>query len=328
MFCGLWNLRRLGIEIDGPRVVRAGEEFRIRVVVRNQRRWLDAVGLKLRIIGPGGLDAATEVPWVVSKGEAMGELRVRCEGRGDGSVLKYRLGSSFPWSLMTAETRGEVAIPLTVLPRPIVPVEILEGGSDQERDGVLTARRRESSGVPRAMREFRAGDRMRDVSWPASVRAFARGTGLVVREWDPPGLRPRKVTLLFHSYGADGMLIRPDRFERAVSLAWGTLGHLQAAGVELRWLADFQAWVPVTVRSRRDLGKLGDELAGCGRHASTERHELEGRLEDCRGEVWIFSDMPPACWMPVVDAFPQARVVDVTRFEQGRRLAFEGRAHA
>ncbi|MBK1826532.1 DUF58 domain-containing protein [Haloferula rosea] len=324
----VWNLRRLRVEVEGPRVVRAGESYRLQVTLRNERRFFDAVGVQLQIRGPGGLEARMEVPWVVAGGQAGGEIRVSSDGRGDGKVLEYQMISVFPWGLVRAGLDGEVGHALTVLPRPIVPVELLEGGADEEKDGLFDPLHRESSGMPRGMREFRAGDRMRDVSWPASLRAVARGTGLVVREWDPPGMRPRQVTLVFHSYAADGMLIRPDRFERAISLAWGAMGHLQAAGVEVRFLSDFSAWVPAVIRSRRELGRLGDRLAGCQREAATERHELEARLDECDGEVWVMSDMPLVSWSSVVESRSQVRVIDVTRFEQGRRLALGGRVHA
>lgn len=325
----IWNLRGLSLRVEGPRVVRAGEAFRLRVTVENGKRWLDSIGLRLHVSGPGEVAASSDVPWVMAGDTAEGELRVSAQGRGDGVSVDYRIGSNFPWGLLDLEIIGKVNYSLTVLPRPMVPVELLQGGSDQEKDGSFDPQRRESAGMPRGLREFRAGDRPRDVAWSASVRAMARGTGeLVVREWDPPGLRPRKVTMLFHSYGSDGELIRPDRFERAISLAWGALGHLQASGVEIQWMADFEAWVPATIRNRKELGQLGDRLASCQREASTESHELEARLNECSGEVWIISDMAPCSWLAVVDAYSGAKVIDVTRFEKGRRLALEGRVHA
>lgn len=322
------NLRLLEVALEGPRVIRAGEKFRLGVIVSNRRRWLDAVGLRVRLEGPGGVFSESDVPWVMAGDASSGELRLMAEGRGDSKVMRYSIRSTFPWGLLGIETSGTVPLALTVLPRPVVPMELLRGGSDQERDGFFDPQRRESVGIPRGLREFRAGDRPRDVAWSASVRAVARGTGLVVREWDPPGLRPHQVTVLFHSYGADGELIRPDRFERAISLAWGALGHLQAGGVEIQWMADFDAWVPVSIESKRELGTLGDRLAGCRREASTEGHELELRLQECRGEVWVISDMPPSSWRHIVDEHHGVRVIDVTRFEKGKRLSFEGRSLA
>ncbi|MGE9269709.1 MAG: hypothetical protein ACQKBU_02815, partial [Verrucomicrobiales bacterium] len=174
----------------------------------------------------------------------------------------------------------------------------------------------------------RASDRVREIEWAASARSCAQGAGLLVREWDPPGYRPRRVTVLFHSFGSESTLIRPDRFERAIRLVWGAVGELLAAGLEVRWLADFDAWVPRTISTRRELGRLGARLAACRRQPATERHELEARLEACEGEVWIFSDMPVVSWAEVMEAFPQYRVVDVARFELGRRLNIEGRGGA
>lgn len=322
------NPRALEVRIEGPRVVRAGDEFRLKVTVANPRRWLDAIGLRLAIDGPGGILKEADVDWVVAGGESTGEVRLSANGRGDAETLHCRISSNFPWGLWQVVTRKGVGFSLTVLPLPIVPVELLEGGSDQEMEGRFDPRRREQIGVPRGLREYRAGDRPQEVAWAASVRAMARGTGLIVREWEPPGLRPRKVTVLFHSHGGDGELIRPDRFERAISLAWGALGQLEADGVELEWLADFDAWVPVSVGNRKDLGRLGDRLAACRREASTERHELEARLNECRGEVWVVSDMRPSSWLGAIHLPPNVRVIDVARFEKGRRLKMEGGSRA
>lgn len=323
---GWWNLRRLEAVVEAPNVAQAGERVRLALAVRNRRSFIDAFRLSATVSGAGGFEAAAELPWVAAGSQADGEVRVELPGRGTSRVLDLRLASDFPWGLFHRESHRRIEHSMRVLPRPVVPVEMLAGtgaigSGERQRPGA-----REAVGELRGLRDHRAGDRVRSVAWAPSVKSAAQGGSLLVRELDPPGLRPRRTVLLFHSYGSDRALIRPDRFERALSLAWGAVRRLRGRRVPVTWMADFEEWVPREIVGRESLGELGEALAWATRAPGTEAHEVEARLEELDGEVVVVSDMPPSSWSSLVEGREQSWVVDVTAYESGRALKGGSRA--
>jgi uncharacterized protein (DUF58 family) len=211
---------------------------------------------------------------------------------------------------------------LLVCPRPQIPAEMLNRGTwedDSPRSAVASG----SHGEPRGLRPYRAGDAARTISWPATLRSHARGGGLVVREFDTPGLRPREAVVLFHSFATGREVIRPDRFERGLSLAWGALRHFQAQGIPVRLMADFDGWEPRPAGNRRQLGACGELLARARRAAGTGAEELQAilsSLDESTG-VLVLSDMPLAGWKKLLTAPGRHVPVDITRYEARGRLA-------
>ncbi|MEM9237146.1 MAG: DUF58 domain-containing protein [Verrucomicrobiota bacterium] len=318
---GCLNLRMLQLGFELPKVVQAGDPVRMRLSVANPRRLLDGFGLELEMEVPGGLVQDCQVPWVPAASSADAELRVVIPGRGHGTSVHCELRSRFPLGLFRISDEREIEHPLLVLPRPMVPSEMQSLGRSVESEPERSVVFSEAMGEPRGLREYRAGDAAKVIAWPASLRSHARGGGLLVRELDPPGFHPQRVVILFHSYATDGALIRPDRFERALSLTWGAMRHFQSRGVPLRLLADFEEWVPRRVATRRQLGQAGEVLARTMRSRGTEEHELHGRLLDLdRDEALVVvSDMPALTWKGLLADRRGAVVVDVTAYEAGRR---------
>jgi hypothetical protein len=116
-------------------------------------------------------------------------------------------------------------------------------------------------------------------------------------------------------------LIRPDRFERALSLAWGALRHFQGLGIPVRLMADFDGWKSRPAGNRRQLGACGDLLARARRAAGTEAHELQAilsSLDESTG-VLIVSDMPLASWKSSLARSGAHVMVDITRYESRAR---------
>jgi len=326
---GTINLTRVGAGVEGPAVACAGVPVRFRLSVRNCRRVVDAFGVEMVLEAPGGLQAECRVPWVPARDVAESEVRVTIPQRGEGESVVCRLGSRFPLGLFHFGRRVEVEHPMRVVPRPVVPVELLAAGSALEATPRASSGPAEAMGEPRGLRGYRSGDPPKAIVWPATLRSQGRGGGVLVREVDPPGFHPRRAVLVFHSLGGGGALIRPDRFERAVSLLWGAIRHFHAMGVPVRLLADFEEWVPRRIATRRQLARAGEMLAGARRAAGTELHELAGRLfeVDRDDAVVVVSDMDPALWQPQLPKRARMVAVDVARYEPGRSSR-EGRVGA
>ena len=161
--------------------------------------------------------------------------------------------------------------------------------------------------------------------WPASLRGLAAGNACIVREMQPPGQAPERCLVLFHSFGTDGSLIRPDRFERAIALVWSVLRQLRAQGVALRFAADFDDWKCHPATRRSHLAACVDLLTRARRAAGTEAHDLQRALalrEAAEGLV-IVSDMPVDSWKSALPARDRALAVLLEPAEaatRGRRV--------
>ena len=121
---------------------------------------------------------------------------------------------------------------------------------------------------------------------------------MVVRESDPPGIRPLRAVLVFHSYGTDGGLIRPDRFEKALSLAAGTLRQLHAMGMPVRFIADFDDWTPRPANTPSQIAKCLEIMTLAKRSGTSEAHDLQAALAGISDEegLVILSDMALSSW--------------------------------
>lgn len=179
----------------------------------------------------------------------------------------------------------------------------------------------------RGLREWRGGDAVRRIAWAASARSEAAGRGVLVREDEPPGSHAEGFLVIFHSYGGDGELIRPDRFERGLMLFHGALGVLQGLGMPVRWVADFDGWEEHELRTRRQLAASREVLMKAGRAAWTEAHDLGAafaRAAD-RECVVVVSDMPGGGWRGVLPEVALKPVwVDASEYERVRKVGGRG----
>ncbi|WP_193213726.1 DUF58 domain-containing protein [Luteolibacter marinus] len=320
------NLRGLALDLSGPHVAAVGQPARLQVSLGNPRHGLDAFGIQTTVKVPGSPESGSHAAWVAGRSAADVELRCVPGQRGDHDQIHVELSSEFPCGFFRA--RRVLACPhrLLVFPRPLVPVELLSSGAwvdDTPRSAVAAG---EAQGEPRGLRPYRAGDPVRAIAWPATLRSHARGGGPVVRELDPPGFHPREAIVLFHSCGTERALIRPDRFEKALSLAWGALRHFQRQGIPVRLVADFDGWKQRKAGNRRQLGACGELLAKAWRAAGTEAHEVQAVLAglDAATGVLIVSDMPRASWGSSLRPTGPCVAVDIVHYEPKARPARAG----
>jgi uncharacterized protein (DUF58 family) len=298
-----WILARLNpagldVALQAPEKVRAGVFFPLVLTVLNRRRWLDGFSLGIEVDLAGKTRIAGRAAWVSAGSAADLELRVSVPERAWTEVQQVRVVSDFPFGIFRAERTLELAHPLCVYPRPIVPGDwAFPGGRmDAPHADLVTAG--DAAGEIRGLRPWRAGDSPRRILWPATLRSMARGAGMVVRECDPPGFRPARCAVVFHSYGASGGLIRPDRFEKALSLAVGTLQRLHAQGLKARWIADFHGWKSEPAATRAQLTACMEIMARAERAAGTEAHDLQAALAEIGNDegLIVISDMPVSSW--------------------------------
>ncbi len=323
---GRLNLMNLQVSLDGPDSVPAGVVFPAVLTLRNLRGFWDAFAIEMELELPGKTRAGGHARWLAARTATDLELRVAVPIRTFTLRHPVRLCSEFPLGLF--EMRRVLALEhsLLVFPRPITPQGLRALGVLMDASPVDGASAGEAAGEPRGLRPWQPGDSPRRIDWPNSIRAWAHGAGLVVREADPPGFHPRRCVLLFHSFGADGSLIRPDRFEQALSLAAGALRHLHTLGIPVRLVADFDGWIEHPAATRAQLAACQTVLAKAIRAKGTEAHDLQAAAHRTHDdEVLIaLSDMPLSAWRP---ALPKLRLPVLTPELRGPKRRHHPRPH-
>ncbi|MBN8460744.1 MAG: DUF58 domain-containing protein [Verrucomicrobia bacterium] len=308
---GRLNLANLSATLDAPSSVPAGVMFPALLTIHNRRGFWDSFDLRVELELPGKARATGHVRWVSARTAADIDLRIAVPTRAHASAHVVRVGSSFPMGLFEMRRTLVADHELLVFPRPIQPRGLRAMGVLMDAAPQDGASAGEAAGEPRGLRPWRPGDSMRRIDWPSSVRAWSHGSGLVVRETDPPGFHPRRCMVLFHSFGFDGSLIRPERFEHALSLASGTIRHLHGLGIPVRLIADFDGWNEHPAATRAQLTACQELLARAHRAKGTEAHDLHAAA----AKVWddevlvAISDMPPSVWR---GALPRLRLPPVT----------------
>jgi uncharacterized protein (DUF58 family) len=292
------NLRRLAVAIDCPAKVHAGANFSLRLTLANPRRWLDAFAVRLELNLCGRVKCGGRAGWVAAGSAADLDLRVMVPVRGSAENHQVALESRFPFGFFASEANCRISRSMVVFPKPLAPKNPELSGIMMDASPREGAAAGDASGDLRGLRNWQPGDATRRIAWPATLRAFARGAGLVVREADPPGFLPRRCLVVFHSFGTDGTLIRPDRFERALSLTAGLLRHLHGLGFPARLIADFDGWTEHPAVTRAQISACLEHLAAAKRARGTEAHDLQAAVAraDEDESVFVLSDMPRASW--------------------------------
>ena len=324
-----WLLARshaagLEVALQGPEKVTAGTMFPVVVTVANRQRVTDSFALRVGLELAGKIRATGRAAWIPAGSAVDLELRLAVEERTRVETQRVRLVSDFPLGLFELRRTLEVARPLSVLPRPRLPGGLVFAGGwldDAHADACAAG---EAPGEIRGLRPWRAGDAPGRILWPASLRSMARGAGMMVRESDPPGLRPERCAVVFHSYGGDGGLIRPDHFEMALKLAAGTLRHLHEQGIAARWIADFDGWKAHPARTRAQLAACLETMARAIREKGSEAHDLQAALAEIAPQegLVVISDMPVESWRAALPARKQAPfLVEIPSGRKRREVA-------
>ena len=317
---GRWNLSNLKLHLQAPARVFADTPMDFRLSLENHRSLFDTYGIDIQLDLSNGTRIHTHVKWAAAGSSAASKLRGSIPNRGAVSNPPCLLSSGFPLNIFTYQKRITIRLEILVFPKALLPREFFASGEFDDAwlgEGFQTGN---APGEPRGLRPFRPGDPAKRLHWPATIRSLARGRAPRVREFDPPGIRPRKATVIFHSFGTDGALIRTDLFERALSLLCGTLRHLRSIGVPATLTSDFLAWKSLPSFQFSAWSEALTVLASAQRAGDTEAHNLVATILDTPPEdaLVIISDMPPAAWSHIL---PDRKVliVDIQQHNYGKR---------
>ncbi|MFT6179567.1 MAG: hypothetical protein ACJAQT_004133 [Akkermansiaceae bacterium] len=317
---GRWNLRKIHLQLSAPARVFADTPFDLRLTQHNQRELFDAYGIDLELRLSKTAKIHTHATWTAARSSSTSKLRGAIPRRGAVSKHPCSLSSSFPLGLFRFQKKTTVTQEILVFPKPLVPKEFFATGEFDDAWNGEGYQAGDAPGEPRGLRPYQPGDRAKQIHWPSTIRSLARGRSPRVREYDPPGLRPREATVIFHSFGTDNTLIRTDLFERALSLVCGTLRHLRGVGVPTTLLADFLSWKPQPSFLSKSWSETLTLLARATRADDTEAHDLLAEIESLPRQqaLVIISDMPTEAWRHILPS-RKLLVIDIRQHRFGQK---------
>jgi uncharacterized protein (DUF58 family) len=317
MFCcyvlGMCNLSQLEIDVSLPHKCHANKLYKPHVVIRNKHSLLDAFHVKLHLAFPHGAVLACQSAWVPARSLSSADVAIKIPMRASSLEHPYKFTSTFPLGMFTFSSRQTLYQPLTIYPRSIIPDELLDHGISGQCSSPKKHSTIKYSGEPRSIRPWQPGDAAKSIHWPASIRSLAHGHSLRVREYDPPGMLPDSAVVVFHSFSSQREMMREDAFERAISLAAGTIAHLRNLNIKTSLVADFMRWHPFSTRTRAQYYECLSILADSQRAIGTELHELQSALNKIsdKQQLIIISDMPPEVWLDLIHIPDTATVIDI-----------------
>lgn len=324
---GWMNLRSLALAYSGPKRVDAGKCFTGNLTLTNGNGFLDSLWIEFGVDLMGEATVSGKAFWIAESSIVELEGRPVLRTRGLRSEQRGWVRSAFPLGLMTFSKSLPVKAEIGVLPKPKVPRALTLRGYLLDGSPLGESKHFGGIGEWRGLRERRGGDGLRRIAWAASLRSEAAGGAILVREDEPPGSQAEGCLVVFHSYGGAGDLIRPDLFEKALSLLCGALGSLVGYGMPVRWIADFNGWEEGVIKTRRHLAGVRESLLSVKRASGTEAHDLIAALARAREHecVVVISDMPCAGWEGFVPDLVVAPVlVDIREYDGSRRKIGKG----
>lgn len=327
---GKWNLKRIQLKLTAPRRVFADTPFDLRMAQLNRRSLFDACSTDLELQLSKLVKITSHSPWTAARSSSTSKLRGSIPTRGAISQHPCLLKSAFPLGLFRFQSKLSVEHEILVFPKPIVPREFFATGEFDDAWNGQGYQAGDAPGEPRGLRPYQPGDRAKQIHWPSTIRSIARGRNPRVREYDPPGLRPRQAVVIYHSFGTDNTLIRTDLFERSLSLVCGTLRHLRGIGVPTFLLADFLSWKSQATFNSEAWSETLTRLARATRAENTEAHDVIAEIEAIPASqaLVIISDMPPEAWKHIL---PKRRmlIVDIRQHRyQTKGFSFSSRTPA
>jgi len=319
---GRRNLQKLEVQIEMQHRFYVGKGADMKVYLDNKKSWLDSFFVKVSIELLHKVRVESTAQWVSNGTGARFEKRISFPLRGVATEVKLGLTSLFPLGLYSHKRQSLQPRAILVYPRLINPLELLAHGALNDIDPQRGVHTGEETGEPRGIRAWQPGDAAKRINWPASARSIARGQDLKVREFDPPGFIPNGCVVLFHSHASFGEVYRHDRFERACSLAAGTLHYLHSRQVKASFTSDFLGWQLMESNNRSQYIELLALLAQSERSLGTDTEMLQTVVNEVAtqtDQIIIVSDVDPDAWSTELTMPENTMVIDIRQMRFGRR---------
>ncbi len=316
------NLRDLELRVRAPRRFHATRSVGIEAELFNGRRILDAYHVQITMRFPQRVEHGGYADWTPAGSVSLLSGRLSIPVRANASEVGCEFFSAFPLGLFEARRTVSVSCPMLVYPRLITPLELLVDGSQPDLMPMAGVAAGNAFGEPRGIRPYQPGDRANQIHQPATARSLARGHGLRVRAYDPPGFHPQCCRIVYHSFAEVGELIRFDRFERGLSLVAGTLAYFQSIYTKVTLQAEFTDWLRRPCENRTQYFECLALLAEIGRPVRTEAGQLAKILQGVPIDerLIVISDSPPENWAELIPtARKEAIVVDIRQIRFKRR---------
>lgn len=314
------HLAGISVERTLPRRATAGESFPMELRLETGRHF------------PGdGVILFSDALAPALKGKALepkdGSLRLDCTGiahqRGLVTARSWSVVSHWPLGLFASERGGLAAQahPLLVRPPSWLPPRLRQ---ELDRRAALHRVRQFETADPlaefRLLREFRAGDSVRSIHWPSSLR----NGHLQVVETEPPVPRPHRYGLILHSLETPGEVVIPEHFEVVLRIASGLLRRFRDEGAPVVFCQ--APGSPRLLRERRDFEEALDQIALARRQAHRSLASLcdpvradPGLFTRCE-EVFVIGDSDLKSWESTARAhLPEATCLDAITVNLRRR---------
>lgn len=317
------HLSRVNVSRTLPARARAGESFAVKTTIHPGNRF------------PGEMNISFSDPVsALIKDRRMTltnrhEISLRYTGksmaRGPLHPGKWTIHSTWPLGFFSVKRFGYFhdSHSLILLPKPYLPGKLRRHLHALAREsGNRSLEPSDPSSEFRLLREFRAGDPVRSIHWPGSLRT----SRLQVSELEPPRPKPRSFGILIHSYSPPGQLLTPGTFEMLLRIATGLL--LRFKSEEIPVLFSNIPQQMVTLKNKTLFDAQLDSLALIRR---TPLHSLSPLLhaaEDFQqcDEVFVLSDCPKSEWeAPLQSLFKRCTCIDVSSLKRNSVPELPGR---
>ena len=303
-FGGSWlwsrnNLRRVHVTRSVPKAVYTTHDFTIGLELHNDRAWLPAFGIELEDRLLHFSEKNMLIQSVPPRNSRSLEARTRIVQRGYLRSETCALKSSFPFGLFTVRRRDHVSARTTVFPNPETPRALKMLQQAEFMEGEMGYRPAlDWTGEFRGIRHFHAGDPVKAIHWAAS----SRSTQLVVRECDFPVAE--KISIVFHSYFADGQLIQAEAFEHSMRLLAGLLYYCQRRNAPLDLTSSFLEWKTFEIPDPQRLESAMGALATAKQHVDQTPDALVRCIKTLPGfhPIYILGDAGLDGWFQEIPA--------------------------
>ena len=296
------NLTKLRLSRRLPPDCFAGQLFATDLRLTNESTRFPRFGIELDDTMAGPTERGLSAGCIAPGATVLRTLTTRMLRRGVRHRLRCSLTSSFPLGLWRSRRELRDVVDFTVFPRP-VPPRSLDDATDPSATDVDEAEsgHRDWAGDLHGVRAFQPGDRLKLIHWPGTARTGS----LVVRVFDRP--LPEQYFVVFHSIcPGRHQGERADAFEGAMELLAGLLVHCRERAIPLDFVASFNDWRLLHIRSPMDMEDALHLLAAARRRGEQDVSQLLHAIAgiDVHTRVFLLSDVPVKDWEPLLPELP------------------------